>query len=88
MKDMENFKNYVEGLWKNKLKKPRLTIISMQKHGICDLDNFKTSDNPQIWSNLLMKLYEAIICDFNHDYMTKVLCDYDLMSTWLIVILK
>jgi hypothetical protein len=49
MKDMEIFKNYVEGLWKNKLKKPRLTIISMQKHGICDLDIFMTSDNPQLW---------------------------------------
>ncbi len=60
----------------------------MQKHGICDLDIFMTNINPQLWSNLVMKLYEAIVCDFNHDYMTKVLCVYDLMSTWLIFILK
>jgi hypothetical protein len=33
-------------------------------------------------------MYEAITIDFIHDYMIKIIHDYDLMITWLLVIVE
>jgi hypothetical protein len=33
-------------------------------------------------------MYEAITINFNHDYMIKIIHDYDLMITQLLVIVK
>ncbi len=33
-------------------------------------------------------MYEVITIDFSHDYMIKIIHDYDLMTTRLLIIVK
>lgn len=33
-------------------------------------------------------MFEAITIDFSHDYMIKIIHDYDFMTAWLLVIME
>jgi hypothetical protein len=33
-------------------------------------------------------MFEAVTIDLSHDYMIKIIHDYDLMTTWLLVIVE